>query len=117
MICLIGNDHKDKENNMIERHWKGIAKEAMAGDYMLHLKNDTFQRLKSITGFLSAKILTRHVAEGIEFLIVTTWQDENAIKAFAGPDMETAVVPMVVRDMMVSYSKHAQHYSIAFEVS
>src|SRR5690349_19550630 len=28
--------------NMIERHWKGVAKKEMAEEYTSHLKDDTF---------------------------------------------------------------------------
>lgn len=100
-------------NTMIERHWKGIAKKERAGDYIDHLEKDTFKQLALISGFVSAKILTRNVHEGVEFLIVTEWQNMKAIKQFAGPDIEIAVVPDVVRCLMLTYDKKVSHYTIA----
>lgn len=100
---------------MIERHWKGIAKNDKAEEYIDHLKNDTFVQLRAISGFVSARILKRSVTEGTEFLIVTAWKDIQSIKGFAGSNVETAVVPEHVRKVMVRYDEVVQHYEIGFE--
>ena len=65
---------------MISRHWSGIAKPGEADNYVDHLKNDTFPKLMRIKGFNSASILTRRVDQGTEFLIVTVWEAEPALK-------------------------------------
>jgi len=106
---------KVKPLHMIERHWKGIAKREMAKDYIIHLKNDTFKRLTTIRGFISAKILKREVAQGIEFLIVTKWQNVDAIRGFAGANIDIAVVPDHVQELMITYDKTVQHYGVDFE--
>ncbi|QEH42401.1 hypothetical protein [Chitinophaga sp. XS-30] len=97
---------------MIERHWKGIAKKERARDYIDHLEKDTFKQLVLIDGFVSAKILTRNVYEGMEFLIVTEWQSIQDIKQFTGPDIEIAIVPDEVRSMMLTYDKKVTHYTV-----
>lgn len=96
---------------MIERHWKGVAKRERAKEYIAHLQTETFPQIAAIPGFLSAKILKRDIQEGIEFLIITEWQDINAIKQFAGSDIEIPVVPELVQDIMLSYDKIVRHYS------
>ena len=50
---------------------------------------------------------------GTEFHIVTVWESLTAIKAFAGQDPETAVVPASVRAMLSSYDERVVHYEIA----
>lgn len=97
---------------MIERHWKGIAKSAEADRYVEHLIRDTFVGLKRLDGFRRATILRRSVAGGIEFLIVTTWESLESIKAFAGEDVNRAVVPEHVRHMMVDYDEYVLHYEV-----
>ena len=81
---------------MIARHWRGIARAAAADAYLDHLRDETFPALRRLHGFLSASILRRDVPLGVEFLIVTNWESLEAIRAFAGEDVETAVVPPVV---------------------
>jgi heme-degrading monooxygenase HmoA len=99
---------------MIARHWKGIAKKDRADEYIDHLKNETFKGLDKTNGFLNSSILTRNVEAGTEFLVITEWKDVNSIKSFAGEDYGTAVVPQVVKDIMVSYDQLASHYEIAY---
>jgi heme-degrading monooxygenase HmoA len=99
---------------MIARHWKGIAKKDRADEYIAHLRNETFKGLDKIDGFLSSSILTRNVEAGTEFLIITEWENINSIKNFAGEDYEVAVVPQVVKNIMISYDHLASHYEITY---
>jgi heme-degrading monooxygenase HmoA len=97
---------------MIARHWKGIAKPGRAADYVRHLKTETFQALARLPGFVRASILSRPVAAGTEFRIVTVWESLEAIRAFAGDTLDVAVVPEAVQEWMVGYDSHVAHYEI-----
>jgi len=97
---------------MISRQWRGLAKPSHADRYVEHLREETFPQLQEIPGFVSASILRRTVANGVEFLIVTTWESIDAIQGFAGADVEAAVVPPSVQDMMVAYDNRVRHYQI-----
>ena len=97
---------------MISRQWRGLAKSSHADRYVEHLRAETFPALQEIPGFVSAAILRRNVPNGVEFLIVTTWESIDAIQGFAGTDVETAVVPPKVQEMMVEYDNRVRHYQI-----
>jgi len=97
---------------MIARHWTGLAQKERANEYIAHLQNDTFKQIAAIDGFISAGILKRELAEGTEFLIITEWQTLAAIKQFAGADHDTAVVPALVREIMISYDDKVRHYEV-----
>ena len=56
--------------------------------------------------------LRRDVEGGTEFMIVTLWDSLAAIKAFAGADIEAAVVPDSVQEMMLAYDRRASHYEV-----
>lgn len=58
-----------------------------------------------------SRILRRDVAEGAEFRIVTVWDSLDVVRAFAGDDVEAAVVPDVVRTMMVRFDPRVAHYA------
>ena len=97
---------------MISRQWQGLAKQSQADKYIEHLRHETFPKLEEIPGFVNASILRRTVPSGVEFLIVTIWESIDAIKGFAGTDVETAVVPPNVQEMMVEYDNRVRHYQI-----
>ena len=98
---------------MIARHWRGIARSSVAEAYVEHLRSATFPSLAQLPGFLSASILRRDVQLGVEFLVVTNWESLESIRAFAGPDVETAVVPAAVQAMMVEFDTRARHYEVS----
>jgi heme-degrading monooxygenase HmoA len=97
---------------MISRHWRGLVKLEQADAYVNHLRTDTFPALQEIPGFVGASILRRSEANGIEFVVITQWTSLDAIRAFAGNDVETAVVPPKARDMMIEYDQVVRHYEV-----
>jgi len=97
---------------MISRQWRGVSKPERAEAYVEHLRTETFPSLRKITGFLGASILRRPTQEGVEFLIVTQWSSIEAIREFAGVEVEVAVVPADVQDMMVTYDETVRHYEV-----
>jgi heme-degrading monooxygenase HmoA len=97
---------------VISRHWKGIAKPDQAEAYVRHLTTETFPRLATMAGFVRASILKRAVGRGTEFQIVTVWESIDAIRAFAGEDVEVAVVPEVAQEMMLEYDTSVTHYEV-----
>lgn len=97
---------------MISRQWRGLAKPGSAEAYIEHLRSETFPGIRKLPGFLSASILRRTVPGGVEFLIVTRWTSVESIRGFAGSDIETAVVPEKVRQMMVEFDRTVAHYDV-----
>lgn len=97
---------------MISRQWRGLAKPEFASTYVEHLRTETFPAIRKLPGFQNASILQRGVPDGVEFLIVTYWASIESIRAFAGSNAETAVVPQKVRDMMVEYDHVVRHYEV-----
>ena len=97
---------------MISRHWKGLLRRDQAEAYVEHLRRQTLPSLSAIPGFVRATVLRRDVERGIEFQVVTVWESLDAIRAFAGPDVEAALVPTVAAAMMVEWDERATHYEI-----
>lgn len=101
---------------MITRNWTGVVKPERTNDYIAHLQNDTFKKLKTIKGFKHASIHKREVTDGIEFLVVTHWDSMDAIREFAGDAADIAVVPQVAQEMMVRYDPVVRHYEEIVEL-
>ena len=95
---------------MITRNWTGVVKPERTDDYLAHLQNDTLKKLSAIKGFVNASILQRVVTDGIEFLVITIWENMEAIREFAGEAADIAVVPATVQEMMVRYDPVVRHY-------
>jgi heme-degrading monooxygenase HmoA len=89
-----------------------VARAAEADNYVRHLQRETFPQLSRIPGFVSASILHRPTAAGVEFVVVTTWRSMDAIRRFAGDEADVAVVPPAVQAMMIQYDDTVAHYQI-----
>jgi len=97
---------------MISRQWRGFARSERAQDYVRHLRMETFPALRKIPGFVDASILSRTLATGVEFQVVTRWDSIDAIVKFAGADPEASVVPPQVVEMMIEYDPRAKHFEV-----
>lgn len=97
---------------MISRLWGAIVKRERASDYIAHLRSETFPTLRTITGFVDATMQRRDAPDGVEFVVITRWRSMDAIRAFAGSDVEAAVVPQHAQAMMVSYDVRVRHYEV-----
>lgn len=96
---------------MISRLWRGIARSACASAYIEHLQRETLPSLQTLSGFKRMTIMNRPCDLGVEFLIVTVWDSEQSIVAFAGADAQEAVVPEKVQRMMVEFDERARHFN------
>jgi hypothetical protein len=97
---------------VISRQWRGVAQSERAQDYIRHLRTETFPALRKIPCFVDASILSRTLATGVEFQIVTRWDSIDAIVKFAGADPEASVVPPQVVEMMIEYDPRAKHFEV-----
>jgi Antibiotic biosynthesis monooxygenase/Clp amino terminal domain, pathogenicity island component len=97
---------------LVSRHWTGIARPGQEDAYVAHLERETFPALRRLDGFVGASIHRRPVEGWTEFQIITIWRSLDDIKAFAGADVEAAVVPPAAAALLLSYDRRAVHYNI-----
>jgi heme-degrading monooxygenase HmoA len=97
---------------MISRVWGAVVKREHASAYIAHLQSETFPKLRALAGHVDASINRRDVPDGVEFVVITRWQSLDSIRAFAGSDVEAAVVPPAAQAMMVTYDARVRHYEI-----
>ena len=100
---------------MISRQWRGLAHAQHAEHYAQHLRDETFPQLRAIEGFVGAQLLQRRAEQGVEFLVVTQWKSLAAVERFAGTDVEAAVVPEKVQQMMIDFDRRVRHYEVVIE--
>jgi len=97
---------------MISRHWTCVTHREGAEQYERHLLTETFPAIREIEGFMSASILRRDVRDGVAYRIVTEWTSMDAVRAFAGADADTAVVPEKVHPLMIRFDERVEHYEV-----
>lgn len=76
---------------MIARIWQGRTRPGMGKSYYAYLEQTGLKEYSATAGFKGGRVLTREVGDETEYLIVTFWEDMEAVRGFAGPEPERAV--------------------------
>ena|SRR5216683_2573233 len=100
---------------MIVRTWRGQATNANADAYFRHVTGTVFPLLKGLAGHHGAWLLRRQVDGQTEFLALTLWESLDSIRAFAGRDVDTAIVEPEARAVLADFDDFAHHYEVAFK--
>ena len=98
---------------MIARVWHGWTKPEDAEGYESHLKPELLPGLSNVKGFLGSHLLRRSVAGEVEFITIIFWDSLDTVRAVAGPDYETAVIPEERRKYLKRFDAKAAHYEVA----
>jgi hypothetical protein len=100
----------------IVRVWKGYGRAAGVDRYCSeHFPNSVLPQLRSINGFVGAKVLTRAGEGETEVVVATTWDSIDSVKAFAGEDYEQAVVDPVVRELLNRFDDRVTHFTVVLD--
>ena len=77
------------------------------------LKPELLPGISQAKGYLGSYLLKRDVQDEVEFITIILWDSVEAIRAVAGPDYETAVIPEERRKYLSRYDAKSSHYEIA----
>jgi heme-degrading monooxygenase HmoA len=102
---------------VITRLWRGWTPPDRAQDYERHYRCEVLPGLRGVAGFAGTRLLRRTTGDETEFVSLTFFDDLDAVRAFAGPDYETAVVADEAREVLIRFDDHVGHYETAVETS
>ena len=97
---------------MIARIWTARTTPAQAPNYADYLQAHVMPELRSIDGYERALLLQRQDGAIVEVQVITFWRSLEAIRAFAGADVEAAVVTSDAAALLTDYDRRARHYTI-----
>ena len=81
--------------------------------YVTHFERTVTPRLESTDGFLGATLERVEHDGGIEIVVVTRWNSLEAIRAFAGDDIDAAVVEPEARAALSRFDTRVRHIELA----
>ena len=95
------------------RIWRGAVRRQDGDAYARYMEKTGLAEYRKTPGNLSATMLRRDLGDRTEFVMYSTWESMDAVKAFAGDDPERAVFYpeddryLIERDLTVA------HYEVA----
>ncbi len=97
---------------MIARIWSGRTPESKANRYLSYLKKTGVKDYKATKGNHGVYVLRRTIDGNAEFTIVSLWDSMEAIRRFAGPDVDQAVYYPEDKDFLLELEPMVSHYQV-----
>lgn len=97
---------------MIARTWRGAVRADDADAYVEYLEATGLSAYRATSGNRGVYALRRIDGDRCEFLLVTLWDDMDAVRAFAGEEPETAVFYPEDDRFLVDRDLVSNHYEV-----
>jgi heme-degrading monooxygenase HmoA len=97
---------------VVARWWRGITDPDQADAYEALLRTTVLPGIHRIPGYRGAYLFRRVLGNGVEFATLTLWDSMDAVRAFAGSEHATAVVPPEARRLLREWDQTATHYGM-----
>jgi heme-degrading monooxygenase HmoA len=97
---------------MVVRFWSARTTQVRFPDYLSHFQEHVLPRLRTVDGFLEARVLSQSDGVVVQFIVETLWSSMQAVERFAGPDQEAAVVADEAVHLLTSYDHRVRHYEV-----
>ncbi len=99
---------------MIVRRWRGATRAADADRYLAYLEATGLREYRSLPGNRGVLLLRRALEDQAEFVLLSFWESEDAIRAFSGNDIRVARFYPDDSEFLVDSDRHADHFQLPF---
>jgi len=97
---------------MIARTWHGMTPASKADEYIDYLNKTGVPEYRATQGNLGVYLLRRIEGNVAHFLLLTLWESEEAIKRFAGSDIEKAKYYPEDKQFLLELEPTVTHYEV-----
>jgi heme-degrading monooxygenase HmoA len=98
---------------IIARIWRGAVRPEDGDAYARYMHRTGLVEYRATSGNLSATMLRRNLEDRTEFVMYTTWESMDAVKAFAGDDPERAIFYPDDDRFLIDRDLTVAHYEVA----
>ena len=100
---------------MIARVWSAQTTPAQAPAYARHLRDRALPAIRKVPGYAGVRLLERALAGAVEIVVITFWESAEAVRRFAGADLEEAVVAEEAVALLTQFDRRVRHYEVVVE--
>src|ERR1044071_4770529 len=101
------------QGTVVAREWKGRVSPARADEYYGYLLEGV-TKIRSIAGSLGAEVMRRDEAGAVEYTVISYWESRDAIKAYAGQDIEKPHHLARDREFLLELPTRVLHYEVTY---
>ncbi len=97
----------------VARSWRGRVPAERGDDYLAYLRRTGVPDLRATPGNVGVEVLRRGYGTTAEFLLISYWESEEAIRAFAGDPVDRARYYPEDASFLLEMSDRVEHWDIA----
>jgi heme-degrading monooxygenase HmoA len=101
---------------VIARFWTGAVRRPDADAYAGYIRETGFAEYARTPGNRGAWMLRRDDGDRTEFITLSMWDSVEAVKAFAGEDIDAAVLYPEDERYLIDGASSVTHYDVVDEV-
>ena len=98
---------------MIARIWRGVTSAEKAEQYFAYLMETGLKDYRAVPCNRGVQVLRRTYEDKTEFLLLSLWESYEAIRTFAGNDLEKAVYYPKDKEFLLELEPKVTHYEVA----
>jgi uncharacterized protein len=96
----------------ILRRWSARTTETQLQKYLEHFSKNVLPELRRVPGYLGAVVSLKRLNNEVKIVVETNWRSFESIRAFAGSDLEAAVVAPEAAALLTSFDSRVCHSEI-----
>jgi heme-degrading monooxygenase HmoA len=100
---------------MIARLWHGMTKAEHSDEYLEFLHKSGIPDYRGTSGNRGVSVLRRTEGNRSHFLLISYWDSYEAIRAFAGDEIDNARYYPEDKRWLLEFEPHVIHYDVAVE--
>ncbi|GII79054.1 hypothetical protein Sru01_40360 [Sphaerisporangium rufum] len=97
---------------MIARIWRATATREGAAAYHRHFTTSVLPELRGLDGHRGAYLLNHDRDGHVDIEVITLWASMDAVRGFASPDVDTAVVEPAAQAVLAGYDTTVTHHTV-----
>lgn len=97
---------------MIARIWRGVTPHSKSDEYLTYVIETGVKDCRATEGNHGVYVLRKTSGGQAEFLFISLWESFDAIRKFAGPDIEKAVYYPKDKDFLLGLEPNVTHYEV-----
>ena len=100
---------------MIVRIWRGRIPRAKLGEYVAYMEETGLREYVATPGNQGARMLSQDHGEEVEVAMLTFWESWDAIRTFAGEELDRAVYYDRDREFLTRLDERVEHFEVLRE--
>ncbi|MFQ4140959.1 antibiotic biosynthesis monooxygenase family protein [Chlorogloeopsis sp. ULAP02] len=109
------NNTNLQAKKVIARIWHGRTLNSKADEYYTYLNEAGIKKILAIPGNLGAQVLRRSDGKITEFTVISYWESRDAIRKFAGNDIEKARYLPRDKEYLLELEPNVKHFDVLLD--